>query len=210
MKDLENLIFENGNKLPVIEEFYSLQGEGYNTGKPAYFIRVGGCDICCSWCDSKVSWNMNEDTLTDIENIIENTVASGAKATVVTGGEPLMYNLDPLCNGLKKYGITTFLETSGSYPLSGTWDWICLSPKKQNPPLPAMNANAQELKVVIFDESDYEWAEKCSELVSPVCKLFLQPEWSRYKQNIGVIVDYIKKNTKWRISLQAHKFMRIP
>lgn len=205
-----NDLFKNGNKLPVIEEFYSLQGEGYNTGKPAYFIRVGGCDICCAWCDSKVSWNMNEDTLTDISNVIENTLKCGAKAIVVTGGEPLLYNLDSLCNELKKYGIITFLETSGSYPLSGKWDWICLSPKKQNPPIEEVVLKANELKVVIFDESDFEWAETCASMVSRECKLFLQPEWSKYKQNIGTIVEYIKRNIKWRISLQSHKFMRIP
>ena len=189
-------IFEGGNKLPVIEEFYSLQGEGYNTGKAAYFIRVGGCDICCSWCDSK--------------DIINNIATTPAKAVVVTGGEPLSYNLDPLCSGLKEKNIQTFRETSGAYPLSGVWDWVCLSPKKHTPPLPSVYNIAHELKVVIFEDDDFNWAEEASKKVNSKCKLFLQPEWSRYKQNIAKIVEYIKANPKWCISLQAHKFMRIP
>ncbi|MBI5219547.1 MAG: 7-carboxy-7-deazaguanine synthase QueE [Bacteroidia bacterium] len=203
-------IFEGGNKLPVTEEFYSLQGEGYNTGKAAYFIRIGGCDICCSWCDSKITWNSGLQSLTDIKDIIDKARAVPAKAVVVTGGEPLMYNLDPLCEGLKKHSIKTFIETSGSHPISGTWDWICLSPKKQTPPLNSIYSMAHELKVVIFDEDDFDRAEENSRLVNKKCKLYLQPEWSRYRQNILVIVEYIKAHPYWSISLQAHKFMRIP
>ena len=203
-------IFEGGNKLPVIEEFYSLQGEGYNTGKAAYFIRVGGCDICCSWCDSKISWSPDLHSLTPIETIINNVAMTPAKAVVVTGGEPLSYNLDPLCSGLKKNNIQTFLETSGAYAITGIWDWICLSPKKHTPPLPSVYNIAHELKVVIFEDDDFLWAEEAAKNVNTECKLFLQPEWSRYKQNIAKIVEYIKANPKWCISLQAHKFMRIP
>ncbi len=210
MSETDNILFKEGKSLPVIEEFYSLQGEGYNTGKAAYFIRVGGCDICCSWCDSKMSWNPEFGTQTSIEAIIQNVLACRANAIVVTGGEPLMYNLNPLCDQMKQNGITTFLETSGSYALSGLWDWICLSPKKKYPPLTELYAKANELKVVMYDESDFIWAEENALLVNSGCKLFLQPEWSRYKKNIATIVEYIKQNPKWSISLQAHKFMRIP
>lgn len=202
--------FQNGLYLPVVEEFYSLQGEGYNTGKPAYFIRVGGCDICCSWCDSKISWDQDSGTQTGIETIIQNILENKANAIVVTGGEPLSYNLNPLCKLLKQHNITTFLETSGSFALTGIWDWICLSPKKNYPPLADLYTKAHELKVVIYDESDFAWAEENALLVNAGCQLFLQPEWSRYKKNIASIVEYIKQNPKWRISLQAHKFMRIP
>jgi 7-carboxy-7-deazaguanine synthase len=198
------------NKLPLVEEFYTIQGEGYQTGKAAYFIRLGGCDIACSWCDSKISWNSDLFPMVEVDEIVKNAAKHPAKAVVVTGGEPLSWNLDYLCGELKKLGIQTFIETSGAYPLSGKWDWICLSPKKQNPPQPAIYSVAHELKVIIYSEKDFAWAEENAARVNDSCKLFLQPEWSRYKTLIPVIVDYIKEHPKWLVSLQAHKFMKIP
>ncbi len=198
------------DKLPLVEEFFSLQGEGFHTGKAAYFIRLGGCDIGCSWCDSRFSWNPGLHPLVETISIIENVARSGADSVVVTGGEPFMWNLDYLCNGLKTKNISTFVETSGAYPLSGSWDWICLSPKTNMPPLAEFCDFADELKIIIQDESDFEWAEKYRGLVSDECRLFLQPEWSRFDLIIPAIVEYIKKNPKWRISLQVHKYMRIP
>jgi len=198
------------DQLPVVEEFFSLQGEGFQTGKAAYFIRLGGCDIGCNWCDSRFSWNPDIHPVIETKTIIDRVKQSGADSVVITGGEPLMWNLDILCNGLKKNNISTFLETSGAYPLSGKWDWICLSPKKNMPPV-IENCNvADELKVIIQDKSDFEWAEKYNSMVSNTCKLFLQPEWSRFDDIIADIVDYVKKNPNWRISLQVHKYMHIP
>jgi 7-carboxy-7-deazaguanine synthase len=197
-------------KLPLVEEFFSLQGEGYHTGKAAYFIRIGGCDVGCSWCDSRFSWNQNLHPLVKTDTIIEHAVNSGTDSVVVTGGEPLMWNLDYLCSEFKKKNINTFIETSGAYNLSGKWDWICLSPKKNMPPVPEICKIADELKVIIQDKSDYEWAEKYSEMVSSRCILYLQPEWSRFEIIISEIVEYIKKNPKWRMSLQSHKYMHIP
>jgi len=199
-----------GQALPLVEEFYSVQGEGCNTGKAAYFIRVGGCDICCSWCDTKHSWNADLHPMVTVESIVSNVLSAGADSVVVTGGEPLMWNLDPLCSQLKSKGIKTFLETSGAYPLSGTWDWITLSPKKGSPPTPEAYALADELKVVVHDGTDFAAAEAYSSRVGPRCRLLLQPEWSRYGEMIAAITEYVKKNTKWMVSLQAHKFMHIP
>jgi 7-carboxy-7-deazaguanine synthase len=197
-------------KLPLVEEFYSIQGEGCNTGKAAYFIRVGGCDIGCSWCDTKYSWNAELHPMVTIEAITGNVIASGADSVVVTGGEPLMWNLGPLCDLLKEKDIKTYLETSGAYPLTGTWDWITLSPKRGSPPLPGIWKLADELKVVVQDGTDFEVAEVYSRKVAPECRLLLQPEWSQYKQMIAVITEYVKRNTRWEVSLQAHKFMHIP
>ena len=201
---------DTGRKLPLVEEFYSVQGEGFNTGRAAYFIRVGGCDVCCSWCDTKYSWNAELHPLVDIETIASNVVSAGADSVVVTGGEPLMWNMGPLCDLLKSKGIETFLETSGAYPLTGIWDWITLSPKKNSPPLPGIWEMANELKVVIQDGTDFDEAERYSHKVGPGCHLLLQPEWSRYREMISEITEYVKRNTKWRVSLQAHKFMHIP
>ena len=198
------------DKLPVVEEFFSLQGEGYQTGKAAYFIRLGGCDIGCNWCDSRFAWDPEMHPLHSTGSIIERVLKSGADSVVVTGGEPLMWNLDFLCNGLKEKCISTFLETSGAYPLSGTWDWICLSPKRNLPPVDEICGVADELKVIIQDKCDFDWAEKYQEMVNDSCKLFLQPEWSRFERITPEIVDYIKKNNRWRMSIQAHKYMHIP
>jgi 7-carboxy-7-deazaguanine synthase len=199
-----------GNILPVVEEFFSLQGEGYHTGKAAYFIRLGGCDIGCSWCDSRFSWNQDIHPMIETKSIIDRVINSGADSVVVTGGEPLMWNLDLLCDGLKENKISTFIETSGAYPLSGKWDWICLSPKKNMPPVNEICAIADELKVIIQDITDFGWAEKYRKMVSTECRLYLQPEWSRFESIIHEIVGYIKKNQYWRISLQVHKYMHIP
>jgi 7-carboxy-7-deazaguanine synthase len=199
-----------GTKLPLVEEFFSLQGEGFHTGKAAYFIRLGGCDVGCSWCDSRFSWNPEIHPMINSDTIIGNAIESGTDSVVVTGGEPLMWNLDYLCNGLKKKNISTFIETSGACSMSGKWDWICLSPKKNMPPLPEICKIADELKVIIQDRSDFDWAEKYSSLVNEACRLFLQPEWSRFEKIIPEIVEYIKVHPEWRISLQIHKYMHIP
>jgi 7-carboxy-7-deazaguanine synthase len=199
-----------GKKLPLVEEFFSLQGEGYHTGKAAYFIRLGGCDVGCSWCDSRYAWNPELHPMIDTDYIIENAIKSGADSVVVTGGEPLTWNLNYLCNGLKKNNINTFIETSGAYPVSGEWDWICLSPKRNMPPAGEICNIANELKVIIQDKNDFEWAEKYRGMVSEECRLFLQPEWSKFEKIVPDIVAYIKENPYWRISLQIHKYMHIP
>ncbi len=196
--------------LPLMEDFYTIQGEGFHSGKPAYFTRIGGCDVGCSWCDVKESWNADVWPLTPTDEIVKRIENCIAKAVVVTGGEPLMYNLDYLCSELKKRGISLFLETSGSHPLSGMWDWICLSPKKNSPPLPEIYSKASEYKVIIQSKGDFEWAEKNIDRLNNKCMLFLQPEWSKRDTIVPAIVDYIKQNPKWRISLQSHKYMRIP
>ena len=201
---------EDGTLLPLMEEFYTIQGEGYNTGKAAYFIRLGGCDVGCHWCDVKESWNADIHPLTSSDQIVANAEKYPGKAVVITGGEPLIYNLDYLTKELQSRGIKTFIETSGAYPLSGTWDWICLSPKKFKAPLPGLAAVAGELKVIVFNKSDFEFAEKYAELVSPGCKLYLQPEWSKAKEITPLIIEYVMANPKWEISLQTHKFLNIP
>jgi organic radical activating enzyme len=203
-------VLPDGGKLPLVEEFFSLQGEGYHTGKAAYFIRLGGCDIGCSWCDSRFSWNPDLHPMVETEAIIDRVAKSGTDSVVVTGGEPLMWNLDYLCTGLKNKNIRTFIETSGAYPLSGKWDWICLSPKRNMPPVNENYEAADELKVIIQDKNDFAWAEEYRGMVNSKCRLFLQPEWSRFETIIPEIVEYVKRNPSWRISLQVHKFMHIP
>lgn len=193
-----------------MEEFYSLQGEGFHTGKAAYFIRIGGCDVGCSWCDVKESWNAELYQLVSTEQVIKNAVACKADAAVITGGEPLNYNLEYLCSGLKKNKVKIFLETSGTQAISGHWDWICLSPKKNSFILEDFYTKADELKVIIQDTSDFSWAEENAGKMKHNSHLFLQPEWSKRKEIIPVIVDYIMNNPKWRISLQSHKYMNIP
>lgn len=200
----------DGSRLPLMEEFYTIQGEGYHSGKAAYFIRLGGCDVGCHWCDVKESWDAELHPLTSIESIVAQAEKHPAKTVVVTGGEPLLYNLDALCAALKAKGIRTFLETSGAYPLSGNWDWICLSPKKFKGPSAGIAQAAGELKVIVFNKSDFEWAEEHAQLVGRNCKLFLQPEWSKAEQMLPLIIDYVKDNPRWEISLQTHKFMHIP
>ena len=193
-----------------MEEFYSLQGEGFHTGRPSYFIRIGGCDVGCHWCDSKESWNAVKYPSVATDKIIEHAASFPAKAIVVTGGEPLLYNLDYLCQGLNRKGVMTFLETSGSSELSGEWNWICLSPKKDAPPLAEIFMKANEIKVIIENIADLDWAEINARRVLSTCILYLQPEWSQRDKIIPKIVNYIQENPKWKISLQAHKYMRIP
>jgi organic radical activating enzyme len=204
-------IFAEGKQMPIVEDFYTIQGEGYHTGKPAYFIRVGGCDIGCKWCDSKISWNPDKHRLVDIEEIVENALNTAAKAVVVTGGEPSLYNMTHLCQLLKDNKIETFLETSGAHEISGVWDWVCLSPKHPKLPVDSSYAKANELKVIIENpEIDFDFAEEMSQKVGDKCLLYMQSEWSKYRQNIPYMVEYVKKNPKWNISLQTHKFMNIP
>ncbi len=205
-----NNINNTGHELPLIDKFYTIQGEGFHTGKPAYFIRLGGCDIACSWCDTKFSWSFEQHKYTSIETIVSEVKNYNANAVVVTGGEPSLYNLEPLTNKLKNNNISTFVETAGTYKLRGIWDWICLSPKEQNPPLEEIFPKADELKMIIADLKDFEWAEKNAAKVSSKCKLFLQPEWSKHQKLMNDIVEYAKANPKWQISIQAHKFMKIP
>jgi 7-carboxy-7-deazaguanine synthase len=201
---------ENGTLLPLMEEFYTIQGEGYHTGKAAYFIRLGGCDVGCHWCDVKESWDAELHPLTPADQIVESASQYPSKAVVVTGGEPLIYNLNYLTSALQQSGIQTFIETSGAYPLSGNWDWICLSPKKFKAPVQQVADVANELKVIIFNKSDFAFAEEHALRVKPGCKLYLQPEWSRSKEMTPLIVDYVMNNPKWEISLQTHKYLNIP
>jgi 7-carboxy-7-deazaguanine synthase len=210
LKPDQQILFDEGRLLPLMEDFYTIQGEGGNTGKPAYFIRLGGCDVGCHWCDVKESWNADLHPLTLADEIVSKAASFPAKAVVVTGGEPLIYNLDYLCEQFKSRGIQTFIETSGAYSHSGNWDWICLSPKKFKKPVQSMLERAHELKVIVFNQSDFGWAEEHANLVNPTCRLFLQPEWSKSEKMLPEIIEYVKNNPKWNISLQTHKFMHIP
>ncbi len=196
--------------MPLVEEFYTLQGEGAHTGRAAWFIRLGGCDVGCNWCDAKETWNPRLHPPVPTAEIVRRATADNPSRTVVvTGGEPLIYPLDALTDGLHAAGIATFLETSGSHPFSGTWDWVCLSPKRRQPPLDEAWARADELKVIIETPEDIAWAEQCASKVESV-KLFLQPEWSRREEVMPHIVAHIKRNPRWRSSLQSHKYMHIP
>jgi 7-carboxy-7-deazaguanine synthase len=207
---VDKSITKNGKYLPLVEEFYSIQGEGFHSGKAAYFIRVGGCDIACHWCDSKLSWNAKTHPLVSIEDIVNKVLETPAQSVVVTGGEPGIYNLEPLSNLLRKHNINNFLETSGAYKLSGKWDWICLSPKNNKEPLIENLKLANELKVVIFDESDFAFAEKWKSMIGDDCKLLLQPEFSQFDKMAPKMVEYVKFNPEWNISLQSHKYLNIP
>jgi 7-carboxy-7-deazaguanine synthase len=193
-----------------MEHFYTIQGEGFYQGSAAYFIRLGGCDVGCVWCDVKESWDAEKHPqvkITDLENF---TTQAGAKIAVITGGEPLMHNLDELTTILQANGIKTNIETSGSSPLSGKWDWICLSPKKFKAPLQESIEAANELKIIIYNKSDFEWAESFATQVNPTCKLYLQPEWSKANVMLPQMVEYIKQNPKWELSLQIHKYINVP
>jgi 7-carboxy-7-deazaguanine synthase len=196
--------------LPVMEHFYTLQGEGYHQGRAAYFIRLGGCDVGCVWCDVKDSWDAEKHPKYEIGSLISEVRKTPTEIVVITGGEPLMHNLDELTKELQQAGLKTNIETSGAHPLSGTWDWICLSPKKFKAPLPEILPHAHELKVVILNKSDFDWAEKYAALVSPQCKLYLQPEWDKAAQMTPLIIEYIKANPKWELSLQIHKYINVP
>ncbi|PHX74957.1 MAG: 7-carboxy-7-deazaguanine synthase QueE [Chitinophagaceae bacterium] len=193
-----------------MEHFYTLQGEGRYSGQASYFIRLGGCDVGCTWCDVKESWDATKHPQVTIEDIVNVVRVSGSPIAVITGGEPLMHNLNGLTTKLKSIGVRTHIETSGAHPLSGSWDWICLSPKKFKAPLEEVIKRANELKVVVYNKSDLEWAEKYAALVSPDCLLYLQPEWSKASVMNSLIVSYIKENPKWIFSSQSHKFLDIP
>jgi organic radical activating enzyme len=208
--DKVNTISEAGNALPVMEHFYTLQGEGVHTGRAAYFVRLGGCDVGCVWCDVKESWDVGKHPLWTIEEIVRTIKATPAKIVVITGGEPLMHNLFPLTIALHKAGLQTHIETSGSSLISGELDWITLSPKKFKAPLTEILPKAHELKIVVFNQSDFAWAEKWASQVSSNCKLFLQPEWSKADSITPLIVDYIKAHPQWLLSLQAHKYINVP
>jgi organic radical activating enzyme len=225
MKSLEKTVVKNevekGEMLPLMEEFYTIQGEGFHSGKPAYFVRIGGCDVGCHWCDVKESWDASIHPLTETKKIIENAEKFPAKAVVVTGGEPCISDLTYLTHELKKKNIQTFLETSGAYKITGEWDWICLSPKKTMPPLEENFSKANELKVIVYNIDDFRWAEEnatkmengnpTSNVQHPTSiHLFLQPEWSKRNEMLSLIVDYVQQNPKWRISLQTHKYIGIP
>jgi organic radical activating enzyme len=205
-----NDMLEGGRRLPLVEDFYTIQGEGFHAGKPAYFIRLGGCDVGCRWCDAKYTWNPKIFPPVDVDVVVERAKECAAQAIVITGGEPLLYPLDVLTSRLRDEGLEIFLETSGTHPFSGEFDWVCLSPKRQQPPLAEAFGRAHELKVIIQTEEDFAWAEENARRVGRYCRLYLQPEWSAFEQIMPMIVEYAKANPRWSISIQTHKFMRIP
>ncbi len=203
-------LLDGGRKLPLVEDFYTIQGEGFHAGKPAYFIRLGGCDVGCRWCDAKYTWNPKVFPPVDVDVIVERAVACAAQAIVITGGEPLLYPLEVLTSKLREKGLEIFLETSGTHPFSGEFDWVCLSPKRQMPPLAEAFGRAHELKVIIQTVDDFAWAEENARRVGRYCRLYLQPEWSAFDKIMPEIVEYAKANPRWSISVQTHKFMKIP
>jgi len=193
-----------------MEDFYTIQGEGYYQGHAAYFIRLGGCDVGCVWCDVKESWDAEAHPKVSVSEMVKRAKDSGTEIAVITGGEPAMYDLTLLTAELKKVGLRTHIETSGVYSLTGTWDWICFSPKKFKAPDASIFPLADELKVIVYNKSDFNWAEEFAALVKPACELFLQPEWSKEKEMLPLIIDYVKSNPQWKVSLQIHKYMNIP
>lgn len=195
---------------PVMEHFYTLQGEGYHTGEAAYFIRLGGCDVGCVWCDVKESWSMEAHPQVPLSQMLSWVLDAQAPHVVITGGEPLMHNLQPLCELFHEHGLKLWLETSASHPLSGSWDWICVSPKKFKKPLTEVMAHADELKVVIYHPSDVAWAESHTQWIKPECRLYLQPEWEKKDKVSPLIIQHIQTNPRWRLSLQTHKYLDIP
>ena len=202
-------LVDRGIMLPLMEEFYTIQGEGFHKGTAAYFIRIGGCDVGCHWCDVKESWDAGLHPPTHIGEIVENAVKY-SKTIVVTGGEPLTWDMTTLTDNLKKQGCQIHIETSGAYPVTGTWDWICLSPKKIKLPEPDIYPIANELKVIIFNKHDFKFAEEQAAQVGEDCILYMQPEWSNRDKMIPLIVDYVMKNPRWKVSLQTHKYLNIP
>ncbi|MCE2733680.1 MAG: 7-carboxy-7-deazaguanine synthase QueE [Flammeovirgaceae bacterium] len=200
----------SNKELPLMEDFYTIQGEGFYQGHAAYFIRLGGCDVGCVWCDVKESWDAEQHPLVHVEIVAARAAASGSKLAVVTGGEPVMFELSALTKALQEHGLKTNIETSGAYPLTGEWNWVCLSPKKFKAPVFSIYEKANELKVIIYNKSDFAWAEEHAARVKSTCQLFLQPEWSKEKEMLPLIIDYVKNNPKWQVSLQVHKYMNIP
>ena len=201
---------KSGSSLPVMEHFYTLQGEGFHQGKAAYFIRLAGCDVGCVWCDVKDSWDAERHPKYEVRSLVSEVCKTPAQIVVITGGEPLMHDLNELTNKLQSAGFKTHIETSGAYPLSGKWDWICLSPKKFKAPMPEIIPLANELKIVVFNKSDFDWAEKYAALVSSTCKLYLQPEWDKAAEMTPLIIEYIKAHPEWELSLQIHKYINVP
>jgi 7-carboxy-7-deazaguanine synthase len=197
-------------EFPIMEQFYTIQGEGKHSGRPAYFIRFGGCDVACVWCDVKESWNENDHPRISVKNLVEMTKKSGCDFVVITGGEPAMYDITCLVDELHKIDVEVAIETSGCYALKGNVDWYCFSPKKFKKPCSEAYQKANELKVVVFHPSDLEWAESHALQVNKDCLLYLQPEWSKKEQILHKVIDYVKENPKWKISLQTHKYMEIP
>jgi organic radical activating enzyme len=197
-------------QLPVMEQFHTIQGEGFHTGKSAYFIRLAGCDVGCVWCDVKESWDASKYPSISTDDLVNKALKSGSETVVITGGEPAIYDLADLTAELKSKGLRAHLETSGAYPITGTWHWICFSPKKFKKPIESAYKKADELKVVIYNKHDFQWAETHAQYVRKDCELFLQPEWDKAEQMLPLIIDYVKTNPRWRISLQTHKFMDIP
>lgn len=195
---------------PLMEHFYTIQGEGFHSGEPCYFLRLGGCDVGCVWCDVKESWDADLHPKVSIVQMTEWVKASGATRCVITGGEPLMYDLKPLTDALHANNIKVYIETSGVYQLTGDLDWICLSPKKFKKPDSSIYQHADELKIIVYHVSDLKWGEEHAELVRKDCHLFFQPEWSKEKEMLPLIIEYIKAHPQWRISLQTHKYMNIP
>ena len=193
-----------------MEDFYTIQGEGFYQGHAAYFVRLAGCDVGCVWCDVKESWDVSAHPVVDIDEIVSRAVTSKCNVVVITGGEPAMHDLNLLTAQLKSSGLRTHIETSGVYPLTGVWDWVCFSPKKFLKPNPSIFSQANELKVIVYNKSDFAWAEEFSSKVNDQCELFLQPEWSKEKEMLPLIIDYVKANPKWKLSLQIHKYMNIP
>ncbi len=193
-----------------MEAFYTIQGEGAYQGNAAYFIRLAGCDVGCVWCDVKESWDASVHPRVSIESLVSRAKSSGSELVVITGGEPLMYDLGPLTAALRETGLRTHIETSGVYPLTGAWDWVCFSPKKFKAPHPSAIDGADELKVIVYNRSDFDWAESFAARVPKSCALFLQPEWSKEREMLPLIIDYVKAHPKWKISLQTHKYMNIP
>ena len=208
--EIINLKSEIDTSLPVMEDFYTLQGEGFHQGKAAYFIRLGGCDVGCVWCNVKDSWDAEKHPKFKVESLKLKVKETPAEIVVITGGEPLMHDLTELTKELQAAGLKTHIETSGAHPLSGSWDWVCLSPKKFKAPLPGIVSLANELKIVVFNKSDFDWAEKYAALVSPSCKLFLQPEWDKSAEITPLIIEYIKAHPQWELSLQIHKYINVP
>lgn len=197
-------------KLPIMEAFYTLQGEGFHAGRAAYFIRLGGCDVGCVWCDVKESWDASIHPQLTIQEIVDEAKKFTGRLAVITGGEPLMYNLDKLTTALQNAGFQTNIETSGAYKMSGNWDWICFSPKKFKEPHESIFGVANELKVIVYNKSDFKFAEKYAKLVNKDCVLLLQPEWGKQDKMLPEIIDYVKENPQWKVSLQTHKYMNIP
>lgn len=198
------------NVLPLMEHFYTIQGEGVFTGQAAYFLRLGGCDVGCVWCDVKDSWDSGRHPLVSTDQMVQYASASGAPITVVTGGEPAMHDLTNLTRALRESGIRAHMETSGAHPITGEWDWVCLSPKKFKTPVEEAYGKADELKIIVYHKSDLAWAQEQASRVRSACRLLLQPEWSKSAEMTPLIVDFVRQHPRWQVSLQTHKYMNIP